>query len=160
MSTSVFTLQRSFLPRFLCLHKGAFSRSRRHFSASRRAFPSFEKDVAQKFFWGLCPHIPSTLHRLCISHLTNMSPPLTRTLSLWFEVEKFVTRWKTDLNIFPALTLFGRAFSQPKKTRGGHFGPRHNMAISSQMTMKLGEDILWVEIFTNGKKFLMTSLSC
>ena len=28
-------------------------------------------------------------------------------------------------------------------------GPSPNLAISSQMTMKLGKDILWVEIFTN-----------
>ena len=28
-------------------------------------------------------------------------------------------------------------------------GSSPNLAISSQMTMKLGSDILWVEIFTN-----------
>ena len=38
-------------------------------------------------------------------------------------------------------------------------GPR-NLAISSQMTMKLGKGILWVEIFTNWQKFFMTSSAC
>ena len=38
--------------------------------------------------------------------------------------------------------------------------PPHDLAISSQMTMKLVKDILWVEIFTNWHKFLMTSSSC
>ena len=35
------------------------------------------------------------------------------------------------------------------KRLGGHFGPPPNLAISSQMTMKLSKGILWVEIFTN-----------
>ena len=44
------------------------------------------------------------------------------------------------------------AFCQPKKTwRGGGGGgakwPSPNLASSSQMTMKRGKDILWVEIF-------------
>ena len=47
-----------------------------------------------------------------------------------------------------SLTLFGLAFCQPKKT-GEPFPPPPNLAISSQMTMKLGKDILWGEIFTN-----------
>ena len=47
------------------------------------------------------------------------------------------------------LTLFGLGFCQPKKTGGGAFPPPRNFAISSQMTMKLGKDILWVEIFSN-----------
>ena len=32
---------------------------------------------------------------------------------------------------------------------GGQNGPPPNLAISRQMTMKLGKDILWVEILTN-----------
>ena len=47
------------------------------------------------------------------------------------------------------------AFCQPKKTGGGP----PNLGISSQMTMKLGKGILWVEIFTNSQKVLMTPLS-
>ena len=36
------------------------------------------------------------------------------------------------------------------KRLGGHFAPPPpNWAISSQMTMKLDKDILWIEIFTN-----------
>ena len=31
----------------------------------------------------------------------------------------------------------------------GHFGPPPNLAISSQMTMKLGKNVLWIKIFTN-----------
>ena len=42
------------------------------------------------------------------------------------------------------LTPFRLGFCQPKKT-----GPAPNMAISRQMMMKLGKDILWVEIFRN-----------
>ena len=38
--------------------------------------------------------------------------------------------------------------------------PPPNLAISSQMTMKVGKDIIWVEIFKNGQKFLTTSSSC
>ena len=51
MLTSIFTLQIS----FLALHKGAFSVSIGHFSASRKAFPGFEKGVAQNFSGGLPP---------------------------------------------------------------------------------------------------------
>ena len=42
---------------------------------------------------------------------------------------------------------------------GGKKALPPNLAISSQMTMKLGKDILSVEIFTNWQKFLMTSSS-
>ena len=38
--------------------------------------------------------------------------------------------------------------------------PPPNLAISSQMTMKLGKDILWVGIFTNRQICLMTLSSC
>ena len=37
--------------------------------------------------------------------------------------------------------------------------PPPKLAISSQMTMKFGKDILWIEIFTNEEKVLMTSSS-
>ena len=37
--------------------------------------------------------------------------------------------------------------------------PPPNLAISSQMTTKLGRDVLWVKIFTNQQKVLITSLS-
>ena len=47
------TLQRS----FLCLNKGAFSGSKGHFSASRKALPGFEKSVAQTFSKGFGPVI-------------------------------------------------------------------------------------------------------
>ena len=45
MLTSIFTLQIS----FLALLKGAFSVSKGHFLAARRAVSGFEKGVAQKF---------------------------------------------------------------------------------------------------------------
>ena len=43
------------------------------------------------------------------------------------------------------------AFCQPKKAcwGGGQNGPPLDVAISSQMMMKLSKDILWVEIFRN-----------
>ena len=48
------------------------------------------------------------------------------------------------------LTPFRLGFCQPKKTwGGGGNGPLPNVAISSQMMMKLGKGILWVEIFRN-----------
>ena len=57
------------------------------------------------------------------------------------------------------LTLFGLDFGQD--WGGGHFGPLLPiLATSSQMMMKLGKKILWVEIFTNWQKSLMTSSSC
>ena len=44
------------------------------------------------------------------------------------------------------------AFSQPKNIGGGGGGmapyPLPNLAISNQMMMKLGKNILWVEVFT------------
>ena len=42
-------------------------------------------------------------------------------------------------------------FANLKDLRGGGAGsaPLPNLAISSQMKMKLGTSILWVEIFTN-----------
>ena len=46
------------------------------------------------------------------------------------------------------------------KILGAQMAPSPNLTISSQMTMNLGKDILWEEIFTNGQKFLMTSSSC
>ena len=46
MLTSIFTLQIS----FLALHKGAFSVSKGHFLAARRAFSGYEKGVAKQFF--------------------------------------------------------------------------------------------------------------
>ena len=54
MLTSVFTLQIS----FLALHKGAFSVSKGHFLAARKAFSGFEKGVAQTFFGGFAPRPP------------------------------------------------------------------------------------------------------
>ena len=46
-------------------------------------------------------------------------------------------------------TLFGLGFfCQPIKT-GGQNAPPPDFSISSQMTMKLGKDILWGEIFVN-----------
>ena len=51
------------------------------------------------------------------------------------------------------LNLFGLGFCKPKKTGGLKClpppPPPPNLAISSQITMKPGKDILWVEIFTN-----------
>ena len=49
------------------------------------------------------------------------------------------------------LTYLDWAFCQPnlKRLGGGHFGPPPNLAISSQITITLGKDILWVQIFTN-----------
>ena len=48
-------------------------------------------------------------------------------------------------------TIWTGLLCQPEKTGEGGvgFGAPPNLAISSQMTMKLGKDILWVEIFTN-----------
>ena len=62
--------------------------------------------------------------------------------------------------IIGQLTLFGLGFSPTQKDWGGYFGPPPNLAISGQMMMKLGKDILWVEIFTNRQPFLMMSSSC
>ena len=56
------------------------------------------------------------------------------------------------LNKQGTLNLFGLGFCQPKKTgEGGQNAPPPlpNLAISNQMTMKVGKNILWVEIFTN-----------
>ena len=58
MLTSIFTLQMI----FLALHKGAFSVSKEHFLAARRAFSGFKKGVAENFFWELCPETPSLSH--------------------------------------------------------------------------------------------------
>ena len=41
-------------------------------------------------------------------------------------------------------------FCQPRKAgEGGQNSPLPNLDILSQMTMKVGKNILWVEIFTN-----------
>ena len=40
-------------------------------------------------------------------------------------------------------------FANLKGRGGGAKWPPPNLAISSQITMKLGRDILWVEIFAN-----------
>ena len=51
---------------------------------------------------------------------------------------------RINWSISALLTDFrGEAFQPPPPP------PPPNLAISSQMTMKLGKDILWVEIFTN-----------
>ena len=53
-----------------------------------------------------------------------------------------------DLSI--VLTLSGQGFLPTyKHLGGGHFAPPPNLAISSQMTMKLGKGILWIKIFTS-----------
>ena len=41
------------------------------------------------------------------------------------------------------------AFCQPKKTGEGKMALPANLAISSQMTMKLGKDMLWLQIAKN-----------
>ena len=48
-------------------------------------------------------------------------------------------------------------FANLKRPGGRAKCPSPNLAISSQMAMKLGKDILWVEISTNGQKVLMSS---
>ena len=58
-------------------------------------------------------------------------------------------RMEMNLEFEDVLTLFGLVFCQPKKTEGPKGPPSLNLDISSQMTMKLGKDILWAEIFTN-----------
>ena len=40
-------------------------------------------------------------------------------------------------------------FANVKRMGGGAFWPPPNLTISSQMMMKLGKNIIWVEIFTN-----------
>ena len=51
---------------------------------------------------------------------------------------------ETRLNpIWPGL------FANLKRRGEGHFGPPPNLAISSQITIKFGKGVLWVEIFTN-----------
>ena len=57
------------------------------------------------------------------------------------------------------LTLFGLGFCQHKKTWGAKYPPP-NLAISSQMTMKLGKGMLCVGVFTNIQKHFMTSSLC
>ena len=51
-------------------------------------------------------------------------------------------------------------FANPKRLGGGEgkMAQPPNLAISSQMTMKLGKGILWIEIFSNSHKFLMLQL--
>ena len=67
-----------------------------------------------------------------------------KTSSHFSGTRKFVN---ARLSINPNLDW---AFFQPKKTGGGgQNGTPPNLAFSSQMTMKLGKGILWVEIFTN-----------
>ena len=51
-------------------------------------------------------------------------------------------------------------FDNLKRPGEGQFGPPLNLAISSQITMKLGKDILWVETVTNWQKIMMTSSKC
>ena len=58
MLTSIFNPQIS----FLALHKGAFSVSKRHLLATKRAFSGFEKGVAQNFFKGFVSR-PTSSHR-------------------------------------------------------------------------------------------------
>ena len=74
-----------------------------------------------------------------------LSPPPPLPQPIWFQ----------NTPAWIGLTLFRLGFCQPKKTEGPH-----NLAISSQKTMKLAKGILWVEIFTNWEKFLLTSSSC
>ena len=59
-------------------------------------------------------------------------------------------------------SVYTRLFANLKRLGGGGGGqyPPPKLAISSQMMMKLGKDVLWVEIFTNCQKFMMTSSSC
>ena len=60
------------------------------------------------------------------------------------------------------LTLFGLGILPTYKDwgEGVKMVPPPNLAIRSQMRMKLDKDILWVEIFTNWQKFFVTSLKC
>ena len=65
---------------------------------------------------------------------------------LWIHVSGF----RILVQIFINPTYLDWAFCQPKKTGGGAKCPLpSNLVSSSQMTIKLGKDILWVEIFTN-----------
>ena len=58
--------------------------------------------------------------------------------------------WAVTLFYESILTLFGLGCCQPKETgRGRGKVPPPNLAVSNQMTIKLGNSILWVEIFTN-----------
>ena len=66
--------------------------------------------------------------------------------NLKIPVPKIYIHEKCMYNDKYVLTLFGLA---NLKRLGGQNGPLPNFAISSQMTMKLGKVILWVEIFTN-----------
>ena len=67
----------------------------------------------------------------------------------------------SDIFCFTFSPILDWAFCQPGKTGGGgQNDPSPNLAVSSQITVKLGKGIPWVEIFTNWNKFLMTSSSC
>ena len=66
-----------------------------------------------------------------------VNPPVTMAIR-GERLEEFELYWQESL------TLFGLGFRQPKKTGGAP-----NLTISCQMMMKLGKDILWVEIVTN-----------
>ena len=48
-------------------------------------------------------------------------------------------------------SIWARLFANLKRLGegGGKMAPPPNLAISSEMTMKFGKGILWVEIFTN-----------
>ena len=74
MLTSIFTPQIS----FLALHKGAFSVSKGHFLATRRAFSGFEKGDAQNFFQGLLSQGPLLLTDIVHQSPRNLDPPLSR----------------------------------------------------------------------------------
>ena len=61
----------------------------------------------------------------------------------------------SEIILFPLfIAVWARLFGKHKNAGWGGGGggtkwPPLNLVISSQMTMKLGKDILWLEIFTN-----------
>ena len=61
---------------FLLLHKGAYSVSKGHFLAARKAFSGFEKGVAQKLFRGALPPDPLILTNIVHQSPRNLDPPL------------------------------------------------------------------------------------
>ena len=106
----------------------------------------------------LCLQVLSHLLYLLYLHSLHYLHNL-HNLKVFEYIWKFLP-WPREIQTFLNPIWTGLFANLKNWGEGGKMAPSPNLAISSQITMKLGKDILWVEIFTYWQNFFMRSSSC